>query len=311
MHLRGELYQPSLSEAIHDFQDRIFSELATRPVIKADGELHRFRLAKERKGKLSGAYIFYTIPIYSGWWSSWVSGASGTCTFKSQNKLTTAEKLALQQQVEINQAKRKAEQETQWGLVEKRALYIWSRSSPASKDHPYAVAKQMAVDGMRQSRGKLVIPLMQGGKITSLQFIDEKGEKKFLAKGKVSGSAFIFGDIRKPFDVCYLAESPSTAYSVYVLGGYLPTFSCMSLTNLKPVAVAIRAKFPSVKIIIACDNDYKAGTDKNVGIDEARKVATLVSGCEVSIPYSPKGKNIKVDWCDIRLMALGLGVSND
>ena len=301
--LQATLYTPSLSEAISDFQNCIYSNLATRPDIKPDGELHRFRLANERKGKLSGAYIFYTSPVYSGWWQSWVTGESGTWTFKSQKELSYAEKKALKEQIERNKAKRKAEQAKQWADAEKRALSIWSRSRPASTDHPYAVTKQMGVAGMRQLRDALVIPLYQNGKITSLQFINGKGGKRLLTGGRVKGSCFIFGDIRKPFEVAYIAEGISTGYSVHVLADYAPVLCAISAGNLEPVAVAVRRKFPGLKkLVIAADNDIK--TDgSNVGVEYATRAAKACQG-EIAIPSLPTGE--KCDWCDLRLLSMGV-----
>ena len=300
---REPLYKASLSEAIAAFQDRLHAEGLGRPdIIKADGVLHRFRCEGDRKGTLNGWYVFYTEPVYSAGYGDWKKGFQSTFCLKTDKTLSHEERQALAQQIQATKRKREQEREKLYLENEKRALNIWNRSHYPDKKHPYLVAKAMPPDGLRQLRESLVVPLYQGGRITSLQLIDQKGNKKFISGARIQGSAFIYGDLRKPFKRAYIAESPSTGYSVHVLGNYAPVFCAMSAGNLERVACAVRSKWPDVEeIIIAADNDINPGTDKNPGIEYAEKAASACGG-KVSIPQSIDGK--KIDWCDLRLMAL-------
>ena len=272
----------------------------------------RFHIDGDKRKSLNGWYIFYTTPVFSAGFGSWKTNLSSTWTFKSDKKLTHAEKLEYKRQVQETKAKRKAEQEKRHKDAEKRALAIWNRSRPAaSPSHAYVKAKRMGITNIRQLRDSLVIPLYQGGKITSLQFIDKQGNKKFLSGGRIKGSCFIYGDIRKPFDTAYIAESPSTGHSVHVLSDYAPVFCAMNAGNLEAVAVAVRAKLPNVKnIIIAADNDVPDKENGiNIGVVKAKEAARACGG-SVSIPHSVDGNNTKIDWNDLHLQILG-GVDHD
>lgn len=297
------LYDTSLSEGIVAFKDRLSAEGFGMPDIQADGDLHRFHVEGEKKGSRNGWYVFYSSPVYSAGYGNWKTGQSSTWTLKSDKKLSHTERQSLKKMMwETKEKRRKAKQQS-YREAEKRALSIWNKSRPASKNHRYAIAKRMGVAGLRQLRGSLVVPLFQGGKITSLQFIDESGKKRFLSGGRIKGSCFIWGNVRHSFDIAYIAESPSTGYSVHVLADYVPVFCAMSYNNLDSIAVAVREKWSHVKIIIAADNDINEN-GFNVGVEYAKKAASACAGF-VSIPESPNGS--KVDWCDLRLMALGVG----
>ena len=302
IHSHNALYTPGLSDAIRDFQDRVYNRLATRlDTVNTSGELVRFRIG--RKG-LDGWYVFYSSPVFSAAYGSWKTGLNSTWTFKTDKPLSHAEKQELARLMAETKAKREAEKQRRHKEAEKCALSIWCRARPVSFNHPYIMAKKMGGAGLRQLKDSLVIPLYQGGKITSLQFIDQKGNKKFLTGGKITGSAFIIGNFTKPFDVAYICEGVSTGFSIHVLSDYKNIFCAMNAGNLQAVAVAVRAKWSDVKIIIAADNDVpkKAG-GINIGVMKAQEAAKACGG-EVSIPTMPDGS--KCDWCDVRLLAMGV-----
>ena len=52
-------------------------------------------------------------------------------------------------------------------------------------------------------------------------------------------------------------------------------------SNLKPVAKALRQKYPHLQIILAADND--AGTEGNPGVTKAQEAAEAVDGL-VAVP---------------------------
>lgn len=302
-HLQEPVYKVSLNEAIADYLDHLYEVGYGRPscfTASSIGVLQRFRCPNDKRRTANCWGILFDNP-YCGIYGSWKEGEKHIWMPKKASSLTNEDRQALAKQIEQTKRKREKERERLYRENEKRALNIWNRSRYPDKNHPYLVAKAMPPDGLRQLRESLVVPLYQGGRITSLQFIDTKGKKKFLSGGRIQGSAFIYGDLHKPFKRAFIAESPSTGYSVHVLGNYAPTFCAMSAGNLERVACAVRKKWPDTEIIIAADNDINPDSEKNPGIEFAERAA-IACGGKVSVPQSLDG--MKIDWCDLRLLAL-------
>lgn len=144
-----------------------------------------------------------------------------------------------------------------------KAARLWKRSQPADPMHPYLVNKGVQPHRARMLGESLVLDYRTiTGTITTLQFIDGTGAKRFLSHGVVAGSSHRFGG-HPPFANVILAEGFSTGATLHEATGH-PVCVCGSAGNMAPVAVGIREKYPSVTIIIAGDADpvgRKAATD--------------------------------------------------
>lgn len=130
----------------------------------------------------------------------------------------------------------------------------------------------MKAHGLRLHDGALVVPMRDGAELHSLQFIDAEGEKRFLAGGRVSGCYFPIG---KPEAVLCIAEGYATGASIFEATGYAVAVAFNS-GNLLPVARALRAKFPDLRLILCADDD--AATDGNPGVTKAREASQAVAG---------------------------------
>lgn len=134
-----------------------------------------------------------------------------------------------------------------------KAAYLWRRAKPAAPGHPYIIRKGIHPHRARQSGAALVLDYRNNnGIITTLQFIQPDGSKKFLTDGEAGGSSHRFGG--QLTDCIILAEGFATGATLHEATGY-PVAVCGSAGNLRPVAVGIRERHPGVKIIIAGDAD--------------------------------------------------------
>src|SRR5207247_8290229 len=91
----------------------------------------------------------------------------------------------------------------------------------------------------------------------SLQFITpekpaEGSNKLYLAGGRAAGCYHAIG---KPNGVLAVAEGYATAASIHQATGYAVAVA-FDAGNLEPVAVALRAKYPELRIVVCADDDY-------------------------------------------------------
>jgi putative DNA primase/helicase len=122
------------------------------------------------------------------------------------------------------------------------------------------------------------VPLRDiSGDLLSLQLINSAGEKRYLKDGRTFACFALVGEqaISAHGDL-YIAEGWATAATVYK-SLQIPVVAAMNAGNLKPVAQAIRGKFPGLAIVIAADNDWK--TLGNPGLVKARQAAAAVGAC--------------------------------
>lgn len=122
----------------------------------------------------------------------------------------------------------------------------------------------------------LVVPLRdEHGTLHSVQFIAPDGKKQFKSGGKTQGHYHSIGPAIK--DTIYITEGIATALTV-AKATNTHTIVAFSAHNLLPVTQTIRKLHPSVKIVIAADNDQFTLTPiKNPGLTAAKKAAKLTN----------------------------------
>ena len=191
-----------------------------------------------------------------------------------------AEREAKRQAVEAEQAKRRAEAASKASSIWNAKPSALEAGCPAVNEHPYLVKKGIQSHGAKVYRGSLtigemacngalMIPAMLRGQITSLQFINADGEKRFLPGGAKGG--FLIGKIEDSKPVC-IAEGYATGASIHEATGY-PVIVAFDAGNLKRMAEAIRVKNPDAVIVVCADMD-----DNNVGQLKASEAALAVNG---------------------------------
>ena len=110
------------------------------------------------------------------------------------------------------------------------------------------------------------------GKVHSLQTIAPDGTKMFMPGGRVKGCYFSIG---KPKDALIVCEGLATGASIHEC-----TCNAVAVAfnagNLEAVALALRTKYPALKIIIAADDDHH--NPGNPGLAKATAAAQAVGG---------------------------------
>jgi len=252
--------------------------LSTKAAIIPDGKLHRFYIEGDRKGSLNGWYVLYGDGLASGAFGSWKTGIKCIWCAKADHVLSHTERIQFKQQMNEARKARETEERAQRETAKDKALYIWKISPPASDTHPYLIRKHIKSYGLREYKGSLVVPMRDNlGQLHSLQFIDSEGHKRFLSGGQKKGCYFAIGN---PIDTLCICEGYATAASIHQATG-LSVATAFDAGNLEAVALALRDKFPDIKLTLCADND--ADSPVNTGLNKARKAAIAV-GALLAIP---------------------------
>ncbi|EJL77466.1 hypothetical protein PMI12_01729 [Variovorax sp. CF313] len=244
--------------------------------LHADGDIHRFSPTGKR-GDDAGWYVFHPDGVPAGVFGDWRSGESQTWCAKGEDELSDAERQAMCRRIKDAQRKRAAEEVRVHGESASNALAAWEDAGPAVA-HPYLAAKGVKPYGVRMDGHRLLVPMHDAtGKLNSLQIISPDGTKCFMPGGRVRACYHAIG---KPMGRVFVCEGYATGATIHEAMGDAVAVA-FSAGNLLPVAVALRAKYPSLEIIIAADDDWK--TPENPGLSAARLAAQAVGG-KVAVP---------------------------
>jgi phage/plasmid primase-like uncharacterized protein len=294
--------QLSDSEIINQFSAAILQEGLDPPdKIIADGRLHRFRSLKQHKDK-AGFYILHPDWPPSGAYGCWRNNISKTWTAKGLGELSSEQRTQLAVQVKEAQAKRAQELADQYERVSQNSIIRWNHAKPAPEDHPYLVRKQVKPHFARWNGIDLLIPVMYGEKLWSLQTISDDGTKLFTYEGRTGGCYALFGE---PGNAILIAEGFATGASIHEATG-----ECVAIAfnhgNMEKVGKALRSLHPSVELVFCADDDWKT-TDQNgnlinPGLTSATKAAALYNA-RVAVPQfdDPRGDR-DVDFNDMAVL---------
>lgn len=263
-----------MGDAIEQFRDAIQSAGLIPPdVIEPDGKLHRFA-SNGKRGDDAGWYALHDDGIPAGSFGDWRNGFSQTWRQDIGRTLTLAEETAHRATVEAMKRERDAAKAREQAETASKAAAIWKTAKPAPEDHPYLTRKGIKANGARLHNGALVIPMRDGGELHSLQFIGADGDKRFLTGGRVAGCYYSIGTTKGAAALC-IAEGFATGATIHEATGY-PVAVAFNAGNLEPVARALRAKLPELRLILCADDD--AATEGNPGITKATDAARSVGG---------------------------------
>ena len=262
---------------IDQFRDAIVAAGLPPPAaIEADGQIHRF----STNGKASddaGWYVLHDDGIPAGVFGDWRTGDKQTWNAKAPEGLRMNGSAEQRQIIEASRRQRQAEDVARRTAAQERAATIWTTAGVASDSHPYLQAKQVRSYGLREVDGNLVVPVTDGEALHSLQMISSEGDKRFLEGGRVGGCYFLIGE---PGGVLCIAEGYATGASVHEATGYAVAVA-FNAGNLVLVALALRHRFPTLKLVLCADDD--ASTADNPGLTKARLASAAVKG-QLAIP---------------------------
>lgn len=247
-----------------------------KPVLAADGALHRYRVEGDKAGSSNGWYVLHLDEKPFGAFGSWKTGQSETWSPTAAESMSVAERQALAARMAAAKRARDAEQAAVQTSARKRALNLWEKAKPADSGHAYLVRKAVQAYGIKLLREQLVIPLRDvDGVLHSLQFIGADGRKTFLTGGRKRGCYHAIG---KPAGALCICEGYATGATIYQATGKA-TAVAFDANNLQPVAKALRQKFPRLILVIAADNDTE--TPGNPGLTAAKEAARAVGAVVV------------------------------
>lgn len=257
------------TEQFREFASELGYSLPNR--IVPDGKVHRFS-TNGKRGDDAGTYVLHVDGVPNGWVQNWREG-SPKHDWKPGRTNSAAPSLASSSGVKTHRA-------DDDGSLPAKFARIWEETTPAKDDHPYLARKGVKPHGLRQgSDGRLVIPLWDGGICAGIQFIDNTGNKKYEKETNKKGLYYMIGEPRGARTLC-IAEGFATAASIHEETGH-PCAVSFDAGNLPPVAEALSASYPGVKIIVCADDDWK--TENNPGRTKAREAAALI-GAWLAVP---------------------------
>jgi len=249
--------------------------------VTLDGKIHRFRSDASRAK--NGWYIAYSDGRPAGHFGCWRRQIDVSWRAEGGPSMTPAEEVAHAKRMADMRAIRDAELARQREVVAEVVEQVWSELPEAPADHPYLQRKGVKPHGSKvTSDGKLVVPLFDvDGGISSLQYIEGDGSKRYHPGGEVKAKFWMVG---KPSDgVIYLAEGFATAATVHEVTGR-PCVIAYSASNLVDVAGLLVGLYGN-RITIVADNDKG-----HVGLRAAEQ-ACAKHGVRYVIPPIPGDAN--------------------
>lgn len=263
-----------MNDPIEQFRQAIESAGLSAPdAIDDDGAIHRFS-TNGRRGDDSGWYSLHTDGIAAGAFGCWRTGLQSTWCAKSDHAMTQTERDHHRARVVAMQAQREAEQALRHQGAATEAAQRWQTATSCTQPHAYLTTKCVQAHGVRiDTAGALIVPMRDtAGQLHSLQTITPDGDKRFLSGGRVKGCYHSIGRVAGLLIVC---EGYATGASLHECTGHAVAVA-FNAGNLDAVALALRAKYPHLKIIMAADDDHH--TEGNPGTTKARAAAQAVSG---------------------------------
>ena len=173
------------------------------------------------------------------------------------------------------------EQMKRYEAVACLASQIWERAKPCNS-HPYLQKKGIKYHALKTSdAGKLIIPAFSyDNKISTLQYINTDGEKRFLKNGRKQGCFHSIGELKNRILLC---EGYATAYSIHEATKEL-TICCFDAGNLIHVAEKFRNHYLNSEMIICADNDI-------TGIKKAKEAGEAINAVVVFPIFKNRSTN--------------------
>ncbi|WP_153100819.1 VapE domain-containing protein [Paraburkholderia hayleyella] len=230
----------------------------------ADGRPHRYGPRKKYWYSLHEIVKSGQVAGYAGAFGYWSGDDNGAKAFVWQGDSLSKEDMeatrARQQETE-----RKEEQKHQQAakLAARRAHQQWEASSDAS-DSPYLERKQISAEGVRADKedGTLFVPMYRydtgEAQLAGLQKITDTGAKRYNRGVEKKGASLRLGEIQANDRIALITEGYATARSIRMATGErISVVVCFDAGGILPVAVALRAAYPDLHVLICADDDWK------------------------------------------------------
>lgn len=270
-----------------------------------DGARHNCGTNEKPRGT-AGRYIIHNDDMPVAWWINWQSeGVAKTYQGKSNKDMTPKERKAFKERMAAIKEQERLEREATHKEAAISAKAIWDKAKPATGDYPYLKRKGVKSYGLRiDYKGKLTIPMVDiEGNLQSLAFIlpykmQNGNDKLFLPGGKKAGCFYeIAGKDETEDGPLLIGEGYATMASCHEATGYacIVAFDCH---NLMAVTLALRAKYPTRKIVLCADYDFhtdpkileKYPLSGGIGVAKAKDAAEAIGAYLATCPPHDGGK---------------------
>jgi len=240
-----------------------------------DGKIQRFKLNGDTKK--AGWYVFFADGVCAGAFGDWKTGNNIRWSSKAESEMSPDEIAEYRRNADelrrIREEAVRAEQEK----AQKKADWIWNNSEPAD-NHAYLQKKGVKSYGLRQDAyGNLLIPVFtddnvslhgEDKNISTLQYINCNGEKRFSKGGRKKGGYFrIKGNNTRYFCFC---EGYATGASLHEATDST-VIVCFDAGNLHEVIRKFRKADIHASLYVCGDDDVF--TDGNPGREKAMSAA--------------------------------------
>ena len=306
--------QPISEEAIRQQVLLFMSELGISPTAKyedliLDGEIHRYVVEGDRRGKKNGAYCIYTDGLPAGFVQDWKRDTKTNWKYEmsglSDDDKAYYDSEEYQKKAEEERKRREAERKQKQLEASEHARILFESLKEAPGDHKYLRTKQIYSYGLRINDKSLAVPLRDiKGIVRSIQWINEDGSKRFYSGASIDGLFWsvaldtLKGDTTERIYIC---EGMATGAKAYELTA-TPTAAALTCANLTKLAEILRASYPKAEIVILADDDRETENNRqfNPGLREAAKA---VKAGHADVYISPPFESIEdgTDWDDYAL----------
>jgi putative DNA primase/helicase len=260
---------PSLPFALIEFMHQ--QGYRPEPLKQSGDGFLRFPVCNESNGNTSG-YVKLFPDGEGAVLGDFKSGARFIWSARDVTTLLPDERMAHKVALKKVSEEIKEERRQLHAAAAVKAAEIYACAGDAKADHSYLVTKCINPCGaIRQSGSQLFVPVYVEDKLTSLQFIEEDGTKRFLTNGEIKGGCCVLGT---PGEVICIAEGYATGCSICEATGHAVA-AAFNAGNLMHVAQAMRRRHKQATLILCADNDQ--WTEGNPGLTKAMEAATAVN----------------------------------
>lgn len=298
---------PSRSEVEQAFIEAMHAAGFMVGSIVTDTEhFERFDAPGDTKGKRNGFYKLKTGQFPVGWFGDWKTGEQHQWFYQKEGQtLSDAERRKIKDEQRRLKMEAQQARELKQAEVAEDAQRVWGGADTNVEGHPYLERKLIAIPrGLRMHTAKdgtrlLAVPMwsfdMNGRPaLTSIQFIDENGSKRFMKAGRVEGTFF---SLKGDTQIIVFCEGVATAFSIWQATG-LSVVACFNAKNLVDVLKDFKVWRPMSTFLLCADDDVMAPDDwavkgqgrawVNVGRTKAEAAAKAV-GCRWTLPVFKDG----------------------
>ena len=226
----------------------------------------------DKGNERSGWYVINELDgNYFATFGNWRTGEQHKWSSINTNKLSNFDRQELQKRMEEAVERAEVAKKVRHDEVAKEVKERYKKCQPVIS-HEYLKNKNVKNYGLKQLNGSLIVPVSSAvsGEVRSLQYIDKKGQKRFVSASEIKGNVFLIGCEQATLatqENLIIVEGYSTAATVYE-STKIPTV-CVFSANFAMEAVINIRKISQAKLYIALDND-----ENGVGERKANEVSS-------------------------------------